>query len=373
MLRVLHVIPSLRWSPAERQLRLVLRYRSASVQHQVCVLRNGKPDSDWPGSAGLQFLGLADRLDLPGYHELRLAMRLFRPQIVHAWSPGALRVARLVSVGIGCGWLASEFSACSTRLDALLGYCISRSCGRGFRRLLPRWCGDDNPALGRCPPVAFVDYGVEVMDDTLQRRAARQQLQAQLGLTDECKLVGWVGDFRIEQRLKDAIWAADLLKVVRDDVHLVLAGAGPHLPRLMRYRSQVRISDRVHFVGDLGLLDATLSALDICWVTSESDLGTPLLLEAMARGIPVIATDTLSNRRFVTPAVTGLLFAVGHRAGLARLTHQLLDDPARAASLSRSAQATLADVGGALHVAAAYERMYEGLTCAADGSAYRAE
>ena len=78
---------------------------------------------------------------------------------------------------------------------------------------------------------------------------------------------GWSvssGRFWPQKRVKDAIWAADLLKVIRDNVHLLVIGDGPHRDRLHRFRDQVVIADKVHFLGsrnDVPQLDAAFRRL----------------------------------------------------------------------------------------------------------------
>ncbi len=358
--RVLHVIPSLRWSPEQRQLRIVLKHGDPAFLHQVCVLRDEPPQECWETGAHVQHLGFANRLDLVGCRKLRTAIRNFSPQVVHAWSPATFGAVRIAAAGLRCRLIGSEFACCATRaVQALASGLIPQpDWWMGHRRIIPSWCRDapSQPSRGR--NIVHMDYGVELINESDQRRDACHRICQPLGIPAESKLVGFLGEFDVRQRLKDAIWAADLIKVVRDDVHLLLAGSGPHLPRLTRFRQQVRIGDRVHFVHDPSLFDATLSALDVCWVTGESDLGTPLLVEAMARGVPVIASDTPSHREFVRPDVTGLLFEVGHRAGLARWTHKLLEDASRADRLRQSARAQLAATCTTAKVAAAYAQIY---------------
>ena len=80
--------------------------------------------------------------------------------------------------------------------------------------------------------------------------ATRGQILAELGLPENSRLIGLVGRLWPQKRVKDAIWAADLLKVIRDDVHLLVIGDGPHRGRLLHFRDQVRIGDKVHFLGE---------------------------------------------------------------------------------------------------------------------------
>ena len=71
---------------------------------------------------------------------------------------------------------------------------------------------------------------------------------------------------------KDAIWAADLLKVIRDDAHLLVFGDGPFRQPLVRFRDQVEIANKVHFLGDCGELRRAFAA------------ARPVLVNRPARG-----------------------------------------------------------------------------------------
>ena len=62
------------------------------------------------------------------------------------------------------------------------------------------------------------------------------------------------------------------------------------------------------------------------------------IVEAMAAGIPVVATETDGAREVIGPGVTGRLAPVGDVAAIARSTSELLSDPAERARLGANAQ-----------------------------------
>jgi glycosyltransferase involved in cell wall biosynthesis len=129
-----------------------------------------------------------------------------------------------------------------------------------------------------------------------------------------------------QKRLKDLIWAADLLKSTRDDTHLLIVGDGPQRWRLERYRDQVAIADRVHFLGERGDVPRLMPHFDVLWLGSEYEGQSNAILEAMAAGVPVVATDIAGNRDLVVDGETGYLLPVGDRFEFTRRTHWLLDD-----------------------------------------------
>ncbi len=173
--------------------------------------------------------------------------------------------------------------------------------------------------------VRVIPNGVAMPDPPA---TTRRQLLAELGLPERSRLIGLVGRLWPQKRVKDAIWAADLLKVIRDDVHLLVIGDGPQRDRLRRFRDQVRIRDKVHFLGERGDVPRLMPHFDVLWSTSGYEGQSNAILEAMAAGVPVVATDIPGTRELVLPGVTGYLVPVGDRAAFAKYTERLLNDPA---------------------------------------------
>jgi glycosyltransferase involved in cell wall biosynthesis len=166
----------------------------------------------------------------------------------------------------------------------------------------------------------------------------RRQLLAELGLPENSRLIGLVSSLQSRNRVKDAIWAADLLKVIRKDVHLLIIGDGPHRDQLRRFRDQVRIADFVHFLGQRSDLHRLLPHLDLLWSTNPYEDQSSAILDAMAVGVPVVAGDTPGMRELVLHQQTGFLVPIGDRTGFARHSHQLFEDPTLAECLGQAAQ-----------------------------------
>ena len=166
----------------------------------------------------------------------------------------------------------------------------------------------------------------------------RRQLLAELGLPQQSRLIGLVGRLWPQKRVKDAIWAADLLKVIRSDVHLLVIGDGPQRDRLLHFRDQCRIGDKVHFLGVRGDVPRLLPHFDVLWSTSGYEGQSNVILEAMAAGVPVVATDIPGTRELVSSGTTGYLVPVGDRAGFAKYADRLLNDAALAARVSAAAR-----------------------------------
>jgi glycosyltransferase involved in cell wall biosynthesis len=116
---------------------------------------------------------------------------------------------------------------------------------------------------------------------------------------------------------------------------LGIVGDGPHRPALEALADHLDLRRHVVFNGfrdDVGrvLRDAALFVL-----SSESEGLSVTLLEAMATGLPVVATDVGGNREVVAHGRTGLLVPARSPSKLAQASLDLLRDPARRGTMGR--------------------------------------
>jgi glycosyltransferase involved in cell wall biosynthesis len=68
------------------------------------------------------------------------------------------------------------------------------------------------------------------------------------------------------------------------------------------------------------------------------------LTEAMAAGVPVVASDTPANRELVVPDQSGFLVQCGDRAGLARHANKLINDPALRTRIGNAARERMSEL-----------------------------
>lgn len=95
--------------------------------------------------------------------------------------------------------------------------------------------------------------------------------------------------------------------------------------------------------GVFDSVDELLEAADVFVLPSLAEGMSLSMLEAMAAGLPVVASDISANRDLVTDAETGLLATVGDAHSLAAAVTRVFDEPELA---SRLAAAALASVAG---------------------------
>jgi glycosyltransferase involved in cell wall biosynthesis len=385
--RILQLIATVDGAAAAKQMGLLARgLPPEDFDVHVCVLGQGGPLLSGLLGAGIPVTVISSRwqLDLQAAWLLQRHLARLRPDLIHCWllASAAYGCAAAMAAGVKClpqnilFWprLREDASKWHPGVTALVA---SRRCLSPWRGWLE--LAVDRQIARRCDQIVtsrldvrdlYVRRGVpaakiRVIPDGVPRAqpsgATRRQLLAELGLPEDARLIGVVGRLLPRKRIKDAIWAADLLKVVRDDVHLLVVGDGPHRQRLLRFREQVLIRDKVHFLGHRNDLPHLLPHLQVLWSTSAYEGQPSAVMEAMAAAVPVVATDVRGNRELVIPETTGYLVPVGARAAFAGHTNKLLDDPSLAKRLGQAAQERIQREFTVEKMVQQYTAMYHGL------------
>jgi glycosyltransferase involved in cell wall biosynthesis len=158
-----------------------------------------------------------------------------------------------------------------------------------------------------------------------------------LGLSAADPVVGSVTRFDPIKRVEVLIRGVQALADRFPRVALVLVGGGAEEERIRRLVADLGLRDRVIFTGLLENPGRIYPALDVYAATSLKE-GLPLsLVEAMAAGLAVVATDVPGHREVITPE-TGVLVPPEDRAALADAIAALLRDPARRRALGAAAR-----------------------------------
>lgn len=121
-------------------------------------------------------------------------------------------------------------------------------------------------------------------------------------------------------------------------LHLVMVGSGPELEPLQQRAAALGIARRVHWEPGTADVAPWLRGIDIFVLPSRSEAFSNSIMEAMACGCAVIASDVGGNPELVEAGVTGLLFPAGDAAALGRHIEALAADAALRRRLSAAAR-----------------------------------
>lgn len=193
------------------------------------------------------------------------------------------------------------------------------------------WAAEHLPAaLGRT--IEHVPKGVDV--DTF--RPDGPSMRATLGLGGKRVVL-------VVSRLvpiKNVGLAVDAMRVAvgaRRDVVMAIVGDGPLHTALQAKVAALGLTDRVVFAGRVPheQVPSWYRSADLFVLPSEFDNSPNVALEAMASGLPVVATDVGGLRQYVRNGVNGDLVPAGDVQALARAMLRYLDDPDLSGSVGR--------------------------------------
>lgn len=196
------------------------------------------------------------------------------------------------------------------------------------------------------------------------RMPSPQEARARLGLPPRGALIGFTGSLRPWHGLDVAIEA---LPHLSPDVRLVVAGDGPVRDGLVDLAARVGVAERVVWLGQVphAEIPAVLAAVDVAVAPYPRLAGfgfSPLkLVEYMASGTPVVASDIGQIRPLLGDGRLGRLTAPGDPAALARACRAVLASPGRAAATGAAAREVALAEHGWTRRAAAICRAMAGL------------
>jgi glycosyltransferase involved in cell wall biosynthesis len=154
---------------------------------------------------------------------------------------------------------------------------------------------------------------------------ARRAIRAELGIPDDAWVVGTVG--RIDEVKNQPMLVRAIAPMLGDRSRLVIVGDGPARAALDAAVAAVAEPRYVHLLGRRMDVDRILPALDVFALSSLTE-GLPLVVpEAMAAGLPVVATAVGGVPDVVADGDTGLLCSVDEGALRERLATLAADEP----------------------------------------------
>lgn len=152
-------------------------------------------------------------------------------------------------------------------------------------------------------------------------------VRERLGLAADVPLVGFIGRLSPEKGPEVFLRAALQLRERCPAAHFVLLGDGPMREMAADFIERHQLRDRVHLAGLLDDMPVHLRSLDLVVSTSHSEAMPLALMEAMASGVPVVATRVGGVPDMVVAGHTGWLTGAGDPNGIAHFVARLLDQP----------------------------------------------
>jgi glycosyltransferase involved in cell wall biosynthesis len=387
MRRVLHIIDSLDRTDAAHQLRVLAQgLAREGVEVQIASLdaiKNPLPLKEGMGEdfAGEAFtvpitaLSRRGTVDPLAFTQLVRLIQRFQPDVVHTWNLDAAMYAGAALKPWPQKW-RGRVRAALVRPEhprLVLGlyriepwkpawhYFFVRRLSSLADRLVTNSASVREWFAARgWPNEKFVQAPIGVQIAT-PSDVSREAFLRELQLPGDAKLIGVVGPLTPENRTKDLIWAADLLRVLHDNLRVLVVGEGPLRAPLEEYARLASDLEHIHFLGDRPDLCRMMPHLDVLWNGGENVGLSPAILDAMAASVPVVASDTPTNGELVVENETGYLIPLGIRSGRAaraRHTDRIFTDPQLVARLGTAARKRVTDQFVPQRMVEWYEELY---------------
>lgn len=336
--RLLFIAPSLQLPSDSSQLRLLsagLAGEHFDVHVAAICDPVGSPTSISNVTIHSLGIGPAQKRRRAPHHAVALAgsigelLKSLRPDIVHSWDANApLEIA----------WASQNFPSIH-RVETISSPTMPLSHFRQMlRNRITTWKGPvvvphrsliEHLTDAGCPEEQIVLIPPAVsLDQKSSRSDAKRNLTDYLGLPESIYLATTFAPLQPRFRLKDLVWATDLLTCIRDDFHLLIVGRGNQKTRLRKFASQTEAASHVHILDSppekLTAADLFLGS-DVYW---NANLITPLaspMLHSMAASTPAISVLGSGTSDLIRHQETGFAVNFGARDEFARWTKYLIE------------------------------------------------
>lgn len=273
-----------------------------------------------------------DVVIITGWHAL--------PMLQALWACMALKIPRIVrgessALRARAPWVRALHRLLVSRYDAFL------AIGKANRDFYLS-CGVDSSRIFPCR--YFVDNG-RIRAQFESARPQRSALREAWRIPEASLCFIYVGKLEPKKRILDLLHALRIAMRARDDLHLLVVGAGELEGEAKALAAEGSLP--VSFAGFLNQTELTRAyAAGDCLVL-PSDYGETwglVVNEAMVCGLPAIVSDRVGcGPDLVEPGVTGAVFPFGDAATLAQRLCELAADRARSRDMGRRAEERIKD------------------------------
>jgi glycosyltransferase involved in cell wall biosynthesis len=192
---------------------------------------------------------------------------------------------------------------------------------------------------------------------------AREEARRRLGLPDGAYVVGTVGNLTVKKDHETLLRAFRVFCARHDEAHLVIVGTGSRAAQLQGYAASLGLSHRVHFTGMREDVPQLLAGFDVFAMSSLHEGLSIALVEALAAGLPIVATRVGGIPELVVDGQHGLLVPARDDRALASAIERLSTDQALRERFSKAAVNRAAAFGiqnAATTLTAEYTRLSSG-------------
>lgn len=362
--RICYVIPSLAAGGAERQLLFLAEGLAEKWDQTVlCTSAPGEWATAATKFARVETLNCRGGWDFRAYPRALAEFRAARPDVVQTFLSGfdfwINKAARRAGVPVVVSarreladWTRPRHLFMQRAADRYVDAIVANShAALEYARTMERI-----PAHIR---TTVIYNGVRL--DEHWSETGRAEARRKLGVRADRLVVGMVANFSPVKDHALFLDIADQLSRSRGDAHFLLAGAGPLRNSIAQEVAVRGLYDRVHLLGPNVDVGTAYAAMNLFVLTSKVEGCPNVVLEAMARGIPVVAGKVGGVPEIVRDGDTGVLVNSRDPGDWARAIESIVNDAARQTVLGTTGRERVASEFTVEKMTAAYDALYRGL------------
>lgn len=190
---------------------------------------------------------------------------------------------------------------------------------------------------------------------------AGDYIRSELSIPSDAPVVGTVGRLVERKGHMDLLHAWSNVSHSHPEAQLVIVGYGPQRESLEARARELGVDQQVCFTGSRDDIPAVLEMIDVFVFPSHWEGLPGAVQEAMAAGLPIVATDVNGTNELISDGETGLLVSPKAPTALAAAIDQLLTDRQQATALGERAQAVAFDQYTREAMVDRFEAVYEEL------------
>lgn len=213
--------------------------------------------------------------------------------------------------------------------------------------------------IGRPEDYVVIRSGIE-LDRFGHLPVPRSETRVALDIPPDAPVVGTVTRFSPQKAPLDFVEAVDIIAQSVPEAWFVMVGDGPLRPQVEALAAKLGLTKRLILTGLRRDVPELMAEFDI-FVLSSLWEGLPRVIpQAMATGLPIVATAIDGNVEAIEDGVNGLLVPPGQPEALAQAVIHLLRDPQMARRMGQAGR-TRADEFGARKMVDDITNLYEEL------------
>ncbi|SRR5579884_269660 len=352
--------------PAKNLLEFAALARADGVETVLCTFTRAEPSNlfiETARAAGLTVepiaeSGPADRTVPAKLREL--AWRL-QPDLIQTHAVKSHFLARRAGLPRIAPWIAFHHGYTRPALRTFLYNQFDRWSLPAARKVLTVSRSFRDELIARGVPAGRIEIVPNaIRPDYGAAAAGARRLRRDLNVPEDRRVILSVGRL---SREKDHATLLAAFAALREPAHLVLAGDGPERPRLEQLIARLGLTGRVTLAGQQPSAEPYYSLADIAAIPSRTEGSSNALLEAMAAGVPVVATAVGGTPETVAHEESALLVPPRDSAALSAAIARLLYDAALRERLIRQSRVLIRERHSPQARAARLVSIYREVAC----------